>query len=277
MVNESVATSSAILEIGPGKTTTYDARTKLTTLDEVKNLESSSKFAEIYIHLPDEDGASADSKSSSPFNPLSIASLTATHLEHSPNAVLSIKLTKGKNNEALLKKVNTAFLLAGLKVQGETVESNVRVLTASRTNAKIGASISLKRVDPVEEEKKSEFVKNNVVRVTYLDDDDDDDDDVDEDELLSAGVIAEPPSRTVDPNAKESDCGGRKACDDCTCGRKEQEEAAADGKVLQVVPKSSCGNCALGDAFRCAGCPYLGKPAFKPGEEHLVLDLADDL
>ena len=87
----------------------------------------------------------------------------------------------------------------------------------------------------------------------------------------------------------------RRACKDCSCGLKEKIEAedeakrAAADKALNTIKLDaddmaeidftvqgkvgSCGNCALGDAFRCDGCPYIGLPAFKPGEEVRLVNM----
>jgi hypothetical protein len=57
--------------------------------------------------------------------------------------------------------------------------------------------------------------------------------------------------------------GAKKACKDCSCGLADALQADEASKRSY---KSACGSCGLGDAFRCADCPYLGTPAFKPGE-----------
>merc|ERR1711935_352146 len=99
---------------------------------------------------------------------------------------------------------------------------------------------------------------------------------IDEDGLLEDDMLAPPPVMNAQA-AKDDDGAGRKPCDNCSCGRAEiyateQAEGGAglDKTNITAPPSSACGNCNLGDAFHCAGCPYLGKPAFKYGEEHLV-------
>eukprot|EP00475_Leptophrys_vorax_P009689 TRINITY_DN16416_c0_g1_i2.p1 TRINITY_DN16416_c0_g1~~TRINITY_DN16416_c0_g1_i2.p1 ORF type:complete len:365 (-),score=16.98 TRINITY_DN16416_c0_g1_i2:3-1097(-) len=107
---------------------------------------------------------------------------------------------------------------------------------------------------------------------------DGDDDLVDEDTLLSADDLAPPAAPPPTPATAGCDSGktARKACKNCTCGLAEMEAAAAGGDssakskltIDQINnPESACGSCGLGDAFRCAGCPYRGLPPFKMGEK----------
>ncbi|ROW09991.1 hypothetical protein VPNG_06529 [Cytospora leucostoma] len=123
-------------------------------------------------------------------------------------------------------------------------------------------------------------------------DDDDDDELIDEDELMTEADMNRPVQ--MPPECKPQAGKKRRACKDCTCGLAERIEAQdkarrakADQDLNTLKLKSedlneldftvqgktgSCGSCALGDAFRCSDCPYIGLPPFKPGEEVKILN-----
>jgi len=107
---------------------------------------------------------------------------------------------------------------------------------------------------------------------------------IDEDDVLVDDIQL--PAMEIDEAMDSAVKPKRKACKNCSCGRKEMEEAeekatanqsTADNKPAppganltedQIEnPQSACGNCSLGDAFRCASCPYKGMPRFKLGEK----------
>jgi len=111
---------------------------------------------------------------------------------------------------------------------------------------------------------------------------------MDEDEIMDQSELIDEKDRIKPDMAKiraEFDCGtgktGGKACKNCTCGRAQMEAEGGEVRKTKLTldmlenpgVDSSCGSCGLGDAFRCAGCPYRGLPVFKPGEK---ITLPDD-
>ncbi|KAI8096550.1 cytokine-induced anti-apoptosis inhibitor 1, Fe-S biogenesis-domain-containing protein [Halteromyces radiatus] len=126
--------------------------------------------------------------------------------------------------------------------------------------------------------------KNKKPSVWTINTNDDDDDDMEDDEALLDEEDKIKPSKAslIRPDDCEMDgAGRRKACKNCVCGRAEAENAGVvsldltddimDDEVIEVDPTpkkvGGCGSCALGDAFRCSTCPYLGMPAFNEGEK----------
>ncbi|KAL0407980.1 UNVERIFIED_CONTAM: Anamorsin [Sesamum radiatum] len=148
-------------------------------------------------------------------------------------------------NSSLERKL----LLAGFLDIQSSGSKSVGV-TGKKPSWKIGSSFSIKKTSQV-------LPKVQV---------DDDVDLIDEDSLLTEEDLKK-------PQLPPSDCevgSTRKACKNCTCGRAEAEEKVEKlGITMDQLnnPQSACGNCGLGDAFRCSTCPYKGLPPFKLGEK----------
>ncbi|GAA6014836.1 hypothetical protein JCM11491_002132 [Sporobolomyces phaffii] len=121
---------------------------------------------------------------------------------------------------------------------------------------------------------------------------------IDESTLLTQADLERP---TL---VKREDCDvkrTRKACKNCTCGLREilldekepddlvqagfeaapnataSSSSTAGARKIKSGVTSSCGNCYLGDAFRCGSCPYLGMPAFEPGQKVAVSGMDDTI
>jgi hypothetical protein len=142
--------------------------------------------------------------------------------------------------------------------------------------------------------------------------DDEDDDLIDEDDLLDEEDLKRrPQARMYFPRhlhlqqfamhhtdaQTATECQPqkrRRPCKDCTCGlaakfeaeeteRRSQANAGLEAIKLDTSDLNeldftvqgktgSCNNCSLGDAFRCSTCPFIGLPAFKPGEEVRIMN-----
>ncbi|GLH10210.1 Anamorsin homolog [Gryllus bimaculatus] len=190
-----------------------------------------------------------------------------------------------QNNEKSLKtveKLHTTLKLAGfidikepksislneneretLKAVFNTSESlNIVEIQCKKPNFEIGSSAVL----PFAKNIAANKPPSEVAAVWKLDSLDDDFETIDSDTLLDDSDLKKP-----DPSSLKvcGTTGKRKACKNCTCGLAEELESETAGQPKQSnqIQTSACGNCYLGDAFRCASCPYLGMPAFKPGEK----------
>ena len=158
-----------------------------------------------------------------------------------------------------------------LKLNGfVNVSETNGVVQGEKPHFEVGSSSKLKFTNSKQQQQQQQQVK----AVWKLDDGDDQEDNndlINTDDLLDEMDLKKP-ILIEKFDCGESATGKKKACKNCSCGLAEQlEDEIVANKVsanaTKEPNKSSCGSCYLGDAFRCASCPYSGMPAFKPGEK----------
>ncbi|KAI4385818.1 hypothetical protein MLD38_003811 [Melastoma candidum] len=164
----------------------------------------------------------------------------------------SVAEDKSKASSSLERKLLLSGFLQAQSVQLKSLTGSQDVVVkATKPSWKIGTSFAIK-------------IGPKVLPKVQIEDDDDL---IDEDSLLDEEDLKKPQI----PADGDCEVGKtRKACKNCTCGRAEAEEKVEMlGLTMDQLdnPQSACGNCGLGDAFRCGTCPYKGLPPFKLGEK----------
>jgi len=177
-----------------------------------------------------------------------------------PGGVVQTSYTVSEHTIAKTEESVNADLLMGGFVGSESAISTVR----NKSSVSLSVSFTATKPDygastgSLNGAQKLSFGAQKLKLRKPVAAEEDDDDMVDEDELLDMAPAAAAPAQP-----RGDDCEtGRGACANCTCGR---AEAIYDEEAAKEAP-SACGNCYLGDAFRCASCPHRGKAPFEPGE-----------
>lgn len=163
-------------------------------------------------------------------------------------------------------------VLTTLPSDGDVIAQKPAHSTSSTTS---GAMPLRRKVDPARKASKKALWTLNAPSTPSIDA-----------ESLLTEADRQRPIPTCEPFNKDAP-RRKKACKNCTCGLAELEaeeiaqskvvllDGAESGQTLEVeqsekerliaavaaAPKatSSCGNCYLGDAFRCSSCPYRGQ------------------
>jgi hypothetical protein len=188
-----------------------------------------------------------------------------------------LKLLKPKGQLLVFEnKAKAADLSSELKLNGflnisdvsisDDANNNRSLVYAEKPNFELGSASKLKFASKIA----TSAVDNKAKVWQFSQNDIQEDDLINTDDLLDELDLKKPtPLDKFDCGTSKE--GKKKACKNCSCGLAEELEKDASEQQKKNVEtagfKSACGSCYLGDAFRCASCPYLGMPAFKPGEK----------
>ncbi|KAK6106129.1 Cytokine-induced anti-apoptosis inhibitor 1 Fe-S biogenesis family protein [Brugia pahangi] len=188
------------------------------------------------------------------FGPALECLLRSAFLLARPNSAVRV-IVRDVDEAKVLREVKLAGFLRVMKVDNNAWKA----YDCEKPNVSVGATVPLKLPHSNK--------KSNVWNIKVMDDDL-----IDEDTLLKDEDYVKPIKESHEEKLKK-----RRPCKNCTCGLAEIVES--EKVVAQLKPgKSSCGNCGLGDAFRCSACPYWGLPPFKPGEEgRIKLETVNDV